>query len=151
MLTKLTRKPLLLSLGSVILLALTCLIVGVAYAGDKPDDLAEGDKQFEEKSYRKAYEAYEAYLKENPESEDWFRVKLRMGHCQAQLGNHDKAEVELVELADKDGLSDLERARANYRLGHYFASRPHNYYENSKGEKSWGRWISIYGFRAMRG
>ncbi|MCA8935618.1 MAG: hypothetical protein KDB68_05380 [Planctomycetes bacterium] len=142
MLTKLTRKPLLLSLGSVILLALTCLIVGVAYAGDKPDDLAEGDKQFEEKSYRKAYEAYEAYLKENPESEDWFRVKLRMGHCQAQLGNHDKAEVELVELADKDGLSDLERARANYRLGHYFASRPHNYYENSKGEKSWGRWIA---------
>lgn len=135
-------KKLLLGFGGALIIGLTCLIVGVTYADDKPDKLAEGDKQFEEKSYRKAYEAYEAFLKDNPESAEWFRIKLRMGHCQAQLENHSKAEAELTELADKEGLSDLQRGRADYRLGHYFMSRPHYYYENSKGEKSWGRWIA---------
>ncbi|MCA8913342.1 MAG: tetratricopeptide repeat protein, partial [Planctomycetes bacterium] len=142
MLTRLSKKPLLLGLGSAILIAVTCMIVGISFAEEKPDKLAEGDKQFEEKSYRKAYEAYVDYLKDHPDSADWFRIKLRMGHCQAQLGNHDKAEKELTELADKDGLSDLERGRADYRLGHYFMERPHYYYENSKGVKSWGNWIA---------
>jgi uncharacterized protein YfaS (alpha-2-macroglobulin family) len=142
MLTKLPRKSLLLSLGGLLLIGIIGLVAGISSAADKPDQLAEGDKQFEEKSYRKAYEAYEDFLKANPESKEWFRIKLRMGHCQAQLGNHDKAEKELTELADKEGLSDIEKGRANYRLGHYFIERPHYYYENSKGERSWGQWIA---------
>jgi uncharacterized protein YfaS (alpha-2-macroglobulin family)/tetratricopeptide (TPR) repeat protein len=141
MLSKLPRK-ILLTIGTTTLLVLTSLVVSISLAADKPDNLAEGDKQFEEKSYRKAYEAYEAYLKENPESPEWFRIKLRMGHCQVQLENHDKAETELTSLADNEKLTDLQKGRANYRLGHYYMSRPHYYYENSKGERSWGRWIA---------
>ena len=116
--------------------------MGLTWADDKPDMLAEGDKHFEEKSYRKAYEAYEKYLADNPEANDWFRIKLRMGHSQAQLGNYDKAEVELTTLADSEKITDIEKGRANYRLGHFYMNRPHYYYENSKGEKSWGRWIA---------
>ncbi|MBZ0138093.1 MAG: hypothetical protein K8I27_17185 [Planctomycetes bacterium] len=138
----LTKKTTLLSFGGALAIALTGLFVGMTWADDKPDMLAEGDRQFAEKSYRKAYEAYEQYLKDNPESDQWFRVKLRMGHSQAQLGNYDKAEIELTTLADSDKLTDIEKGRASYRLGHFYVTRPHYYYENSKGEKSWGRWIT---------
>lgn len=136
----LTRKSLLAGFGAAAALAIATFFIGISMAEDKPNQLAEGDKQFEEKSYRKAYEAYQAFLKDNPQSTEAFRIKLRMGHCQAQLGNYDKAETELVGLADSAGLTDLQRARASYRLGHFFADRPHYYYENSKGEKSWGNW-----------
>ena len=141
MLSKLPRKAL-MAIGTTTLLVLTSLVVSISLAADKPDNLAEGDKQFEEKSYRKAYEAYEQFLKDNPDSPEWFRIKLRMGHCQAQLENYDKAEAELTSLADHDKLSELQKGRANYRLGHFYMSRPHYYYENSKGERSWGRWIA---------
>lgn len=142
MFSLLTKKTALLSFGGALAIALTGLFVGLTWADEKPDMLAEGDRHFEEKSYRKAYEAYEKYLTDNPESDQWFRIKLRMGHSQAQLGNYDKAEGELVSLADSDRITDIEKGRANYRLGHFYMKRPHYYYENSKGEKSWGRWIA---------
>lgn len=135
------RKSLFGGLAAALVIGLATVLVGVTMAEDKPDMLAEGDKQFAEKSYRKAYEAYEAYLKDTPGSTETFRVRLRMGHCQAQLRNFDKAEKDLIALADSEGLTDLQRARANYRLGHFFADRPHYYYENSKGERAWGQWI----------
>lgn len=129
--------------GSVtaLIFGLATVFFGISMAEEKPDLLAEGDKQFAEKSYRKAYDAYQAFLKDKPDSGEAFRVKLRMGHCQAQLGNYDQAEKDLVSLADSQGLTDLQRARAAYRLGHYYADRPHYYYENSKGERAWGQWL----------
>ncbi|MCA8913949.1 MAG: hypothetical protein KDB90_00955 [Planctomycetes bacterium] len=142
MLSKFPKKTLLLGFGGALLVAISCAFVSLTWAEDKPDFLQEGDKQFEEKSYRKAYEAYEKFLKDNADSDQWFRIKLRMGHCQAQLENHEKAEKELTELADSEKLTDLQRGRVDYRLGHYLAERPHYYYENSKGVKSWGRWIA---------
>ena len=128
--TESTRGKLLLRLGGVALLALSLLVVGIALAGDKADLLTDGDRHFKEKSYRKSFEAYEKLLKGDPEHAEWFRISLRMGHCQAQLGNHDKAEKALTDLADREGLTELQRARAEYRLGHYFFERPHYYYEN---------------------
>ncbi|MCF6228625.1 MAG: hypothetical protein L3J82_08220 [Planctomycetes bacterium] len=140
MLTKFPRKPLWLALGLALTVALSVFAGSTYLAEETPDPLIEGDRHFEEKSYRKAYENYQAYLKDNPESKRWFEIKLRMGHSQAQLGRHSKAEAELVELADSDKLTDIQKARANYRLGHYFAERPHYYYENSKKVKKWGAW-----------
>jgi alpha-2-macroglobulin len=110
-------------------------------AEDAPDYLEVGDVNFDEKSYRRAYEAYEQYLKANPDSENRFRVLLRMGHCQIQLEDFDKAEEALVALADSEGLSELERARANYRLGYMYLERPTVVYENHEGERQWGRWM----------
>ncbi|MBX3460715.1 MAG: hypothetical protein KF696_12255 [Planctomycetes bacterium] len=133
-------KPFMASFAVILLLSVGGVFAGLSMAQDKPNQLAEGDKHFAEKSYRKAYEAYEAYLKENPKPSNWFELKLRMGHCQAQLGNFDKAELELLSLADHKGLSEIQQGRANYRLGRFFAERPHYYYENKKGEKSWGTW-----------
>ncbi|MHC4841300.1 MAG: MG2 domain-containing protein, partial [Planctomycetota bacterium] len=140
MLTTIPRKPLWLTLGLALTVALSVFVGGTYLAEEDTDFQAEGDRHFEEKSYRKAYENYQAYLKDNPEAEKWFQIKLRMGHCQAQLGRHEKAEVELTELADAEKLTDLQKARANYRLGHYFNDRPHYYYENSKKVKKWGSW-----------
>ncbi|MCC6574610.1 MAG: hypothetical protein IT462_12575 [Planctomycetes bacterium] len=128
--------------GAAALIAAVVFFGGVLAAETPEDNLKSGDKHFEEKSYLKAYEAYEKVLKDKPDHPERFRLKLRMGHSQAQLGNHDKAEKALTELADDKGLTDLERARANYRLGGYFGERPHYYYENSKGERSWDRWIA---------
>jgi len=136
-----TRKTILAGFCTALVLGMATFLVNQSWAEDKPDMLAEGDKQFAEKSYRKAFEAYEAFLKETPATPEAFRIKLRMGHCQAQLGNYDKAETALVSLADSDGLTDLQRARAAFRLGHFYADRPHYYYENSKGERTWGNWM----------
>jgi hypothetical protein len=134
----------------VIALVTAATFVGITLAEDKPDSLAEGDKHFTEKSYLKAYDAYKVFLKDNATSPEAFRIKLRMGHCQAQLGNIDIAEKELVALADSDGLTDLQRGRVNYRLGHFFADRPHYYYENSKGERAWGNWIADAQYHDMQ-
>lgn len=139
--SKLLRtKPFFAGLAAILLLSVGGVFVGLSMAEDKPDQLAEGDKHFAEKSYRKAYEAYEQYLKDNPNPGKWFEIKLRMGHCQAQLENYDKAEVDLVGLTDDNRLTPLQRGRAAYRLGRFYGERPHYYYENAKGEKSWGRW-----------
>lgn len=130
------------SLAGGLAIAISVLVYGLIGAQGKPDYLAEGNKHFEEKSYLKAYEAYERFLKDNPEYADQFALKLRMGHAQTQLGNYDLAETQLKALADSDKLTDLQKGRANYRLGHFYVNRPQYYYVNSKGEKSWGRWIA---------
>jgi len=113
-----------------------------ASAEDAKDWMAEGDKHFTEKSYLKAYEAYEKVLKADPKHPAGFRIKLRMGKAQSQLENYDKAEEIYVGLADDKGLAALETARANYHLGLFFSQRPHYYYENSKKERKWGGWIA---------
>ena len=129
-----TKARLLTALGAILFVAAGALAFNLNFASaeDAKDWLAEGDKQFTEKSYLKAYEAYEKYLKAEPKSEQAFRIKLRMGKCQSQLEGYDKAEEIYKGLADDAGLNETEKARANYHFGLFYSTRPHYYYENSK-------------------
>jgi uncharacterized protein YfaS (alpha-2-macroglobulin family) len=144
-LSKISMKARLFSaLGALLFVAAGALAFNLNFAAaeDAKDQLAEGDRHFTEKSYLKAYEAYEKVLKAEPKHSESFRIKLRMGKCQSQLEGYDKAEEIYKGLADDAGLNDLEKARANYHFGLFYSTRPHYYYENSKKERSWGRWIA---------
>ncbi len=134
----------LMALGALLFVVAGSAALGFGQAGaqDTKDWLAEGDRHFAEKSYLKAFEAYEKVLKAEPAHAEVFRLKLRMGKCQSQLENYDKAEEIYLGLADDKSLAPLQTARANYHAGLFFAQRPHYYYENSKKERSWGRWIA---------
>ncbi len=134
----------LMALGALLFVVAGSAALGFGQAGaqDTKDWLAEGDRHFAEKSYLKASEAYEKVLKAEPAHAEVFRLKLRMGKCQSQLENYDKAEEIYLGLADDKSLAPLQTARANYHAGLFFAQRPHYYYENSKKERSWGRWIA---------
>nr|MBP9891255.1 hypothetical protein [Planctomycetota bacterium] len=91
-LSKISMKARLFSaLGALLFVAAGAMAFNLNFAAaeDAKDQLAEGDRHFTEKSYLKAYEAYEKVLKAEPKHSESFRIKLRMGKCQSQLEGYD--------------------------------------------------------------
>jgi len=111
--------------------------------GDKPAKLLGAEKSFEEKNYKQALEAYEAFVEQSPDGFWVPHAKFQSARCHYLLSEYDEALDLLTTFVEsKPGL--LWEARARQHLASLFHALPtYGYekddkvtynYENHEGE-----------------
>ncbi|RME04413.1 MAG: hypothetical protein D6805_03065 [Planctomycetota bacterium] len=140
------KRGLLLSLLS---LALLLPQISDAARLQEGNDLKKGDKFYQEKSYKKAYQFYQKHLQAFPNHKRNGEIKLRITKCLWRLREYDKAtNLGLQYLAKMQ--KNIWKARLWKTLAYIKIKKPHYGYKKN-GKITWGRYVQggryIYSYR----
>ena len=109
-------------------LLLLCVLVGAAGAlkllASSSTTLADADREYEEKSYARALDAYRAVLAANVEHPERARIELQIAHCLVRLEKWADALPALTAYL-KAHTDDVWAARAHGEWGNLYRQMPH--------------------------